>query len=50
MPMFAALKTACRRIYAAVALVFLAVFRLLRWLLSTLLGQWQPPYWLRRLA
>ncbi|HLD68075.1 MAG TPA: MG2 domain-containing protein, partial [Pseudomonas sp.] len=48
--MFAALKTACRRIYAAAALVFFAVFRLLRWLLSAVFGQWQPPYWLRQLG
>ena len=47
--MFTSLIAACRRAFAFVSFIVLGVLRLARWLLSALVGSWQPPLWLRKL-
>ncbi|MEO4045727.1 alpha-2-macroglobulin [Pseudomonas sp. CAU 1711] len=47
--MFASLIAACRRAFAFVSIIVLAVLRLTRWLLGALFGSWQPPLWLSKL-
>lgn len=47
--MFTSLIAACRRVFAFVSFIVLGVLRLARWLLSALVGSWQPPLWLRKL-
>lgn len=47
--MFTSLTAACRRAFAFVSFIVLGVLRLARWLLSALVGSWQPPLWLRKL-
>ena len=47
--MLASLKSACRRVFSVFAFIILGVLRLARWLLTALIGSWQPPLWLRKL-
>lgn len=47
--MLASLKSACRRIVAVFFFLVLGLLRLTRWLLGALLGNWQPPLWLRKI-
>ena len=47
--MLASIKSACRRVFAVFVFVILGILRLARWLLTTLVGNWQPPLWLRKL-
>ena len=48
--MLTSLRALARRVFAVIAFAVLGVWRLLRWLLTSLLGRWQPPLWLRALG
>ncbi|HSX90850.1 MAG TPA: alpha-2-macroglobulin [Pseudomonas sp.] len=47
--MFASLQAFNRRVIAVCSFLFLALYGLVRWLLTALFGQWQPPFWLHKL-
>jgi hypothetical protein len=47
--MFASLQAFSRRVIAVCSFLCMALYGLTRWLLAALFGQWQPPFWLRKL-